>query len=152
MTSIERKAIAKLRMAGASRDAICEATGRCADSVSAALKHPETVALMARLGEQYNERLAKLYGKILDAVEQDLDSEVAYLRCQAQDRGLRLIEASDKARGLVARQAAPEQAAQGQFTLTEVLMVLRQVQAPAAGYASGAAGGRAEIGGRDGTA
>lgn len=131
VTTAERREIAKLRIAGATRDEICQSTGRGAEAVSAALKHPETVSLMARLGQQYEDRLAALYGRVLEAVEQDLKSEVAYLRSQAQDRALRLIEAGDKARGLLAQaqaQAAPGEGQAGQYTLTEVMTVLRQVQ------------------------
>jgi hypothetical protein len=136
VTSAERKQMARLHVAGATREEISQATGRCGEAVSAALKHPETVALMARLGQQYDDRLAALYAKVLAAVETDLDSEVSYLRSQAQDRIVRLVEMADKARGLLA-QAAPGQGQQGQFTLTEVLTVLRQVQTQRLGEGDG---------------
>lgn len=132
VTTAERKEMARLRMAGASRDEICKATGRCAEAVSAALKHPETVALLKRLADELDEELAANYRAAVRSVAVDLQPGAEYqARIDARRQAREMVKEADQIRGLAQEQAAPRAAegqGQAQYTLTELLSVMRRVE------------------------
>jgi hypothetical protein len=91
---------------------------------------PEHRALMAQLAERHLEDLAAAYRRALVSALADLDSPEWMARDKAREWLSKTIEAGDKSRGLGhgAQMVAEAAAASGQYTLTEVLTVLRQVQ------------------------
>jgi hypothetical protein len=116
-------------MAGATRDEICRETGRCADAVSAALRHPETLALLKRLADELDNQLAENYRAAVQRVARDLGANEWQARADATRQAREMVKEADQIRSLAQQQAgAPTEGGTRQYTLTELLVVLRRAE------------------------
>ena len=125
MTDTERRKIAQGKLAGKTARQIAEEVGLSESSVEKASKDPRTSLLIQRLKERDEEVLARCWKKAVASIESHLDSDDQDLVKDARKDLLRYVTAGDPPQ---IKLAAPNAAANGDFTLAEMLHELKLIR------------------------
>ena len=125
MTDTERRKIAQGKLAGKTARQIAEEVGLSESSVEKASKDPRTSLLIQRLKERDEAVLARCWKKAVASIESHLDSDDQDLVKDARKDLLRYVTAGDPPQ---IKLAAPNAAANGDFTLAEMLHELKLIR------------------------
>ena len=96
------------------KDAACSAS-----SVSHAGADPEIAGLMLDCKRANVQTLKRMYGKVLSGCEKDMGNRGANVRAHARAEAVKLIAAGEAVE-------PQERSSEGQFTLTELLVLVKQ--------------------------
>ena len=125
MTDTERRQIAQGKLAGKTARQIAADTGLSESSVEKAGRDPRTSLLIQRLKERDEEVLGRCWKKAVASIESHLDDDDQDLVRDARKDLLRYVTAGDPPQ---IKMAAPTDAANGDFTLAEMLNELRIIR------------------------
>lgn len=127
ITRAQAATIARGKVAGKPRAEIAREAGVSEATVSHANSNPQIAPLMRRLVAQHDAALMRLYGRLLAAVERDLDANEAWLRVQTREQALKLVQAADAVSVQQQHASGGDGAAEGgSYTLRELLVTYRE--------------------------
>src|SRR6516225_4959282 len=125
MTDTERRKIAEGKLAGKTARQIAAEVGLSESSVEKASKDPRTSLLIQIPNERDTTVLARCWKKAVASIESHLDSDDQDLVKDARKDLLRYVTAGDPPQ---IKLAAPNAAANGDFTLAEMLHELKLIR------------------------
>lgn len=127
VTELRRKQIAVGRAQGQSAQVIARQTGLGVGTVHNLSRDPRTVTMILSLKEQYRSDFEEIFKDSVAGIKRDVKAKNREVAYNARNQALKYITAGDPPLYRVGDQGTTD----GDFTLEELMITLRRVQANA---------------------